>query len=116
MKLWVRLLMAWFVLALLAALPGSLLKGQANALSQEQAADQKAKAMLQKLTAEERIGQLFLVTFQGTSFDENSQIYDLIANHHVGGVILLSANDNFTAVDNLPAQIHALNRLLQESE
>ena len=46
--------------------------------------------MLANLTPEERVGQLFLVTFQGSTFDENSQIYDLIANHHVGGVILLA--------------------------
>ncbi len=116
MKFWLRLLMAWFVLVLLAALPGSAITGQASSLSQDNTANLKAKAMLQKMTAEERVGQLFLVTFQGSTFDDNSQISDLIANHHIGGVMLLRSNDNFTAADNLPEQVYTLNRLLQESE
>ncbi len=116
MRLWLRLLIAWLLLALIAALPGSISKGQASSLYQEDEANQKAKALLQQLTAEERIGQLFLVTFQGKSFDENAQIYDLIAKRHVGGVVLLRANDNFSAAENLLAEVHALNRLIQESE
>jgi beta-N-acetylhexosaminidase len=47
------------------------------------------------MTPEERVGQLFLVTFRGTNTGPESQIYDLIANQHVGGVILLAENDNF---------------------
>ncbi len=58
---------------------------------------QKAAALLAKLTPEERVGQLFLVTFQGTEVTQESQIYDLIANHHIGGVVLTAANDNFLA-------------------
>jgi len=56
--------------------------------------------MLNSMTPEERVGQLFLVTFKGTDTSDTSQIYDLIANHHVGGVILLSENDNFVAEPN----------------
>jgi beta-N-acetylhexosaminidase len=116
MKFWVRLMMAWLMMALLVALPGPVLNGQASSQPQAEAAREKAKAMLLKLTAEERVGQLFLVTFPGSTFDENSQIFDLIANHHIGGVILLRANDNFSTVDNLPEQAYSLNRLLQDSE
>ncbi|MDH5507298.1 MAG: hypothetical protein OEZ02_08765, partial [Anaerolineae bacterium] len=53
------------------------------------------QAFLDQLTPEERVGQLFLVTFKGTDFSENSQIYDLIVKRHVGGVILQASNDNF---------------------
>ena len=53
--------------------------------------------MLAKMRPEERVGQLFLVTFNGSTADENSQIYDLITNYHVGGVALLASNDNFAA-------------------
>ena len=48
----------------------------------------KAQAVLAAMTPEERVGQLFLVTFQGTDTHDQTQIYDLIANHHVGGVVL----------------------------
>src|SRR5689334_22724237 len=81
-----RLLMIWLIVVLVAALPGFTLKGQASSLSQEDQARAKAKTMLAKMTPEERVGQLFLATFPGNTFDEKSQIYDLIASHHLGGV------------------------------
>ena len=46
------------------------------------------------MSPEERVGQLFLVTFRGTNTGSDSQIYDLIVNHHAGGVVLLAENDN----------------------
>ena len=57
---------------------------------------EKSKALLQAMTPEERVGQLFLVTFTGPTVDKGAQIYDLIANYYVSGVILLASNDNFT--------------------
>ena len=48
----------------------------------------QAQALLDAMTPEERVGQLFLVTFQGTDTHDQTQIYDLIVNHHVGGVVL----------------------------
>lgn len=56
-----------------------------------------ARHLLAQLTPEERVGQLFLVTFVGTDTSANSTIYDLIARRHIGGVVLTAANDNFTA-------------------
>ena len=56
-----------------------------------------ASQLLTRMTPEERVGQLFVVTFRGrdvTSKDAN--IIDLISTRHVGGVMLLSANDNFS--------------------
>jgi len=54
-----------------------------------------AEAILESMTPEERVGQLVLATFHGTDINSESQIYDLIVNHHVGGVVLAAANDNF---------------------
>jgi len=51
---------------------------------------EQAIELLERLTPEERVGQLFLVTFNGTDVGPESQIAALIDNHHVGGVILLS--------------------------
>lgn len=56
---------------------------------------QKAAALLEQLTPQERIGQLFLVTFSGTETGPNTPIYELTTNYHVGGMVLQRSNDNF---------------------
>jgi len=73
----------------------------------------KAEIILQSMTAEEKIGQLFLVSFEGATFDEDSAIYDLISNYHVGGVLLTAENNNFPAED-IPTSTQGLIRKLQE--
>ncbi len=70
----------------------------------------------QRMTPEERVGQLFLVTFKGTDTSNKSQIYDLIANHYIGGVVLLAANDNFQAAPNTVAGAYELTSELQQIE
>lgn len=116
MKFWRRFVLAWWVAAIVLSLPASSSGSLANSPRQTETAEQKARAMLADLTPEERVGQLFLVTFQGNTFDENSVIARLIETYHVGGVILQRSNDNFTNTENIPAQALALNRLLQERE
>lgn len=115
MKFWFRLLLALWVVAMTAALPGSYSKGLASPASQDDLAAQKARALLASMTPEEKVGQLFLVTFNGTTFDDNSQIFDLIANNHIGGVVLSRSKDNFSISDNVLGQTYALTRLLQDS-
>lgn len=76
----------------------------------------KVQAVLASMSPQERVGQLFLVTFQGTSTSPGSQIHDLIANYHVGGVVLLAENDNFLgAPDTIPG-VHKLISDLQNIE
>jgi beta-N-acetylhexosaminidase len=76
----------------------------------------KAQAVLASMTPEERVGQLFLVTFQGTETHDQTQIYDLIANHHVGGVVLLAGNDNFLPEPDTISGAHQLISALQTVE
>ena len=72
----------------------------------------QAQAVLASMTPEERVGQLFLVTFQGTDTHDQTEIYDLIANHHVGGVVLQAANDNFLPEpDTISSAYHLINEL-----
>ncbi|HNN12508.1 MAG TPA: glycoside hydrolase family 3 N-terminal domain-containing protein [Anaerolineales bacterium] len=71
------------------------------------------RLLLEAMTPEERIGQLFLVSFTGIDTGPDSQIYDLITRRHVGGVILLSANDNFTDQDPLVQTRLLVNNLQQ---
>src|SRR4030042_6320618 len=95
--------------------------GSSHAAVNNQAVDPKVQALqlLERLTPEERIGQLFLITFKGPeaapgTIDSN-QIYDLIYNYHVGGVILLAANDNFLGGDQTIPVVKSLVDQLQRN-
>jgi beta-N-acetylhexosaminidase len=74
---------------------------------------EQAQAILEQLTPQERVGQLFLVTFEGTDVSADSNIYDLIYQHHIGGVVLLRDKNNFTAGDNTLENAQSLTRQLQ---
>ncbi|NMC79064.1 MAG: hypothetical protein GYA59_06870 [Chloroflexi bacterium] len=107
---WWRLVI---VCALLLGVTGVNGRVQAAPLSQATDPQQEAKALLAKMTPEERVGQLFLVTFKGRQANETSQIYDLTIRHHVGGVVLKAANDNFTGPENTVAEAYQLVSELQ---
>ncbi len=72
--------------------------------------------VLNSMSPEERVGQLFLVTFSGTDFSPNSDIYELIVRHHIGGVVLLAQNDNFVSAPETVTQAHTLIAGLQQLE
>ncbi|HSA99247.1 MAG TPA: glycoside hydrolase family 3 N-terminal domain-containing protein, partial [Anaerolineales bacterium] len=94
----------------------SLLQPAPAAQAETQFQTSKAQAVLAAMTPEERVGQLFLVTFQGTETHDQTRIYDLIANHHVGGVVLLSGNDNFMPAPDTIPNAHQLINALQTIE
>jgi len=75
----------------------------------------RTEAILQEMTPREKIGQLFLVTFDGMSMEEDSPIYTLISEYHIGGVVLLAENNNFSSEDTL-SQTQALITSLQQLE
>lgn len=92
-------------------------RGRAAQHSQEDSSEARALALLESpLTPEERVGQLFLVTFKGTDVNTESQIYDLIVNHHIGGVILQNENDNFHSPAQTINGVWQLVRDLQTAE
>jgi beta-N-acetylhexosaminidase len=88
---WIRLLL--IALILIPMIPTQL--GLAAPSPQEGNEELRAQDLLERMTPEERVGQLFLVTFTGTKVGPESEIFDLIYNHYVGGVILLDKNNNF---------------------
>lgn len=65
----------------------------------------KAAKTAALLTPAEKVGQLFLVTFKGTNVDQTSQIYDLVAKRHIGGIVFKAANDNFADSENLTVDL-----------
>jgi len=72
---------------------------------------EKALLLLAKMTAEEKVGQLFLVNYQGMDTTSESNISKLIEEQHIGGVILRADNDNFSMTEALPA---ATQNMIQE--
>jgi beta-N-acetylhexosaminidase len=94
----------------------SILRPTPYVQAQAQLQTTEAQALLVSMTPEERVGQLFLVTFQGTDTHDQTEIYDLIANHHVGGVVLLAANDNFLPQPDTLSAAHRLIGDLQTIE
>ncbi len=106
----------FFSLPILLTFSASLLGPLPAARAQTPIPPAKIKAVLDSMTPEERVGQLFLVTFHGTDTGAESQIRDLISNHHVGGVVLLAENDNFIPEPDTVASAHQLVSALQGIE
>lgn len=95
---------------------GLLLLPQANLPAQEDAVDFKAEAdrLLGQMDVAERVGQLFLVTFQGSSAATETAIAELIQTYKVGGVALLPENDNFVSSPESALQLAHLTNQLQQ--
>lgn len=74
---------------------------------------EKAVQLMQRLTPEEKVGQLFLITMQGTGVDEGTNIYDLVTNQHIGGVVLLASQGNFVTEGSVLNQTLNISRKLQ---
>jgi len=75
--------------------------------------DEKAAQLMQALTPEEKVGQLFLITMDGTDVGEGTNIYDLVSNQHIGGVVLLASHGNFVSDGSVLNQTLNINRQLQ---
>jgi beta-N-acetylhexosaminidase len=69
--------------------------------------------ILNRLTVEEKVGQLFIVPFVGSTANPGADIYQLITEYKVGGVVLLAANSNFENNPSAPRQITELNNTLK---
>jgi len=80
------------------------------ALAQE---PDSAAELLASLTVEEKVGQLFIVPFSGNNADPGSDIYTLITQYKVGGVVLQASNYNFTNHAKTPQEIAQLGNRLQ---
>jgi beta-N-acetylhexosaminidase len=104
-----RASMAVCLLLLLLLVPPPLLRAQDSTPD----LDAQVEVLLSTMTIEERVGQLFLVTFVGNDPSPGSDIARLIRQDHVGGVVLLAANSNFVNDDSTPRQVADLSNGLQ---
>ena len=76
----------------------------------------KALQLATRLSPEEKVGQLFLITFDGSEIGEKSEIYKLISEYSVGGVVLKSGNKNFADPDYVAQNTYDLISKLQTIE
>lgn len=65
----------------------------------------QAETLLARMTPAEKVGQLFLITFDGAEIYETSSINNLISNYHVGGVVLSANHNNFVDDSNAAWQL-----------
>lgn len=103
-------------LSLIFSLALSPVSGYAAPAAQAGDPAAQALALLETMTPEERVGQLFMVTFRGSQAGAESQIYDLIANYHIGGVVLRRDMDNFAEAPNTINAAYNLIADLQTAE
>jgi len=87
----------------------------AGPLAQDITPEARAAALVKVMSPEEKVGQLFLVTFKGADVSDKSQIYDLITKQHIGGVVLTAANDNFVIGGQTFLTVYQMNAGLQSA-
>ncbi len=85
-----------------------------SAHAQENTPEADISALIERMSAEERIGQLFLISFDGREIAEDSALAAFLAKHPVGGVILRADNENFAPEPETISALYALTASLQE--
>ncbi len=88
-----------------------LVSGSAAAPVQQQS----AAILLQEMTPEERVGQLFLVTFNGSEVYETDLIYELVTQYHISGVVLDADHNNFISLPDTLPRLKSLTERLQNA-
>ena len=106
-----RLVLAGLVFVSL--LPSPVLPGAKAQDEELPPLDPVIEQLLAQMTPEEKVGQLFLVTFVGDDVSFESDVARLIQTHRVGGVALSPANGNFVNGDQAPQQVATLANNLQ---
>lgn len=75
--------------------------------------DQRVSQLIENMSVEEKIGQLFVVTFPGDDVSPTSDIGRLILQYKVGGVLLSGRNGNFRNDANTPLAVARMTAALQ---
>ena len=88
-----RLLLLALALALLAQSLASVFP--INSVRAQSSVD----ALMAEMTPAEKVGQLFLITFDGRTVPADGPLAQLIQDYHIGGVVLSSSHNNFSGTD-----------------
>ncbi|MBT3188992.1 MAG: hypothetical protein HN736_13655 [Anaerolineae bacterium] len=107
-----NILLSWaLLLSLLLSLFSPL-----RILAQEASPPAEVLELIEKMTPEERVGQLFLISFEGTGIEseveeEESALAAFLAEYAIGGVVLRRENGNFS---DSPERIDTLYQLIAD--
>ncbi|MCS7061962.1 MAG: glycoside hydrolase family 3 N-terminal domain-containing protein, partial [Anaerolineae bacterium] len=111
---------SWFRLVAALALSGMFTATAPSALSQaptpigQPPYVERARAMVAGMSVNQKVGQLFLVSFPGNDALPGSDIADLIINYRIGGVQLKAAQNNFVNGPDVTAQVAEFANRLQQ--
>ncbi len=86
---------------------------QAQARGWRAPRQESAEEILSRMSPRERVAQLFMVTFNGSSFDQEDDIYKLVADWGISGVILRRGKDNLVETPDTIAALKDLTADLQ---
>jgi beta-N-acetylhexosaminidase len=92
-----------------------ILSTAASAVAQEGGEEAFIAGLLPKLSPEAKVGQLFIVGFNGTDVTNNSNITDLLRTYQVGGVVLSTDNGNISSTADAPIEVASLTSRLQSA-
>ena len=112
----IRRFVSFFLLISLVLFSRPVTSTRAASIFQGNVDTGRAQQILNLMTPQEKVGQLFLVTFTGASAGDKTQVYDLITRHHIGGVVLRTENDNFVAAPDTVSNAYQLIAQLQDDE
>lgn len=83
-------------------------------LAEQAALEARIDAIMDQLSVEEKVGQLFLVSFVGQNATPADAIAELILEYKIGGVVLMEVNNNIdNDAEDTPAQVANLTNQLQ---
>ncbi len=75
--------------------------------------DQFIAKLVEQMSPQAKVGQLFVVSFPGANVRENSDVATLILKYNVGGVVISPYSNNIVNAGNTPARVAALTASLQ---
>mgnify|MGYP005625898219 FL=1 len=88
--------------------------GPISVRAQENAPSSEVLKLIENMTPEERVGQLFLISFNGAEILDESTLFEFLAEYPVGGVILKAENGNFSFAPETENNLYGLNTNLQK--
>lgn len=106
------ILLIWMLLATLGLSSSSptLVRAQETSNGPDPAV---VEAILKTMTPNERVGQLFMVSFESDDIRPDSEIAELIQRYRIGGVYISAGNRNFSNNSTTAPQILNLTNALQ---
>lgn len=107
-----RRVMRWLLLLVLGSV---LVPIHVDSAQQDELLDRAVQNIMDDMTPQQKVGQLMMVTFDGTYLGRDADIIRLIEDYDVGNVLLLAENDNINGRFNTVERVQALTTGLQQA-